>query len=115
MLVGQQLSETYCTVAPCCGGMLPKSKLSTYISDFFHLRGSRHFFISTFNYKLFRGVMRNHDVQQGHRHVAWTRTCTVDLGMQYRYGHTVHAPWTWICSMVMGLDMLHGHKHEVET
>ncbi len=56
------------------------------------------------------------DMQHGHRHAAWTWTCTIkwthtlstEMGMQY--GHR-HAAWRSTCCLSMFMFMLHVHVH----
>ncbi len=72
-------------------------------------------------------------MQHGHKHAAWTRTCSMDkdMGLHHGHGHTAwtrHAAWTltrtcsidmeiptwsWTCSM--GKDMQYGHGHAAWT
>jgi hypothetical protein len=46
------------------------------------------------------------DMQHEHGYVAWTFTCTMDIGMK---NGDWHSAWTWTCTMDMGMQHAHGH------
>jgi hypothetical protein len=70
----------------------------------------------------------NSDMQNGHRHAAWTSicsqhwhgqevwawTCTMDMDMYHEHGHG-RAPWTWNGHVPWTVDMQYWHGHSART